>query len=86
MTVVEVLVADKNVVEYRFSPFEVFAEEIGVETHVDIAQQRLKVSTSGPSQINAVHIAFLPWDAAQYTTATSPLRSVCPSSVSTCTR
>ena len=38
MTVVEVLVADKNIVEYRLGPFEILAEEIGIETHVDIAQ------------------------------------------------
>ena len=55
MAVVEVFVADEDIVEVRRSTGEMFAEQIGVEGEVDRVRTDLETAAAGPFQENRAH-------------------------------
>jgi len=49
VTVIKVLVGDKDVIVNRFGVFKILAEEIGVERKIDITQDNVKCAAPPPS-------------------------------------
>jgi hypothetical protein len=58
MTVIEVLVRNENIIVDWLRGFQVFVEEVRIESNIDIAQDEIKSAASPPPHEYIFHGAF----------------------------